>query len=85
MDVTGLTERRERKRAKREIMNAREVKTSRGEKENTNDGYGSNDKKKQKVPAGLALMHGFASISVGKSRLTVRKSLSSVGVLPNLA
>jgi len=84
-DVTGLTERRERKRAKREIMNPREVKTGKGEKENKNDAHGSNDKKKQKIPAGLALMHGFASVSVGKSRLTVRKSSSSVGVLSNLA
>ncbi|KAI0002963.1 hypothetical protein BJV74DRAFT_563075 [Russula compacta] len=54
-------------------MNPREVKVdTRGEKENRNDERkGSNDKKKHKIPAGLALMHGFSSTSVGKSRLTI--------------
>jgi hypothetical protein len=73
-DVTGLTERRERKRARQEIMNSREERAgTRGEKENKKDA--KNDKRKQKIPAGLALMHGFSSASVGKSRLTVRKTL----------
>jgi hypothetical protein len=62
-------------------MNPRKAKAStRDEKENENDAKsGSVDKKKQKIPAGLALMHGFSSTSVGKSRLTVRKIYSGVG------
>ncbi|KAI9510469.1 hypothetical protein F5148DRAFT_1179618 [Russula earlei] len=55
-------------------MNSGEVRAcSRGEKENRNDVKKSNDKKKQRIPAGLALMHGFASASVGKSRLTIER------------
>jgi hypothetical protein len=59
-------------------MNPREVKAStRGEKENKDDAKsGPDDKKRQKLPAGLALMHGFSSASVGKSRLTVRRSFN---------
>lgn len=80
-DVTGLTERRERKRARREIMDPREDRAgTRDEKENKKDA--KNDKKKQRIPAGLALMHGFSSASVGKSRLTVREKSSMVGILP---
>lgn len=75
MDVTGLTERRERKRARQEIMNSREDRAgTRGEKENKKDTKNEpNEKKKHRIPAGLALMHGFSSTNVGKSRLTVRK------------
>jgi hypothetical protein len=63
-------------------MNPPEVKAStRAEKENT-DGTksGLDDKKKRKLPAGLALMHGFSSACVGKSRLTVRQGTSIVGL-----
>jgi hypothetical protein len=61
-------------------MNPREDRAgTRDEKENKKD---ANDKKKQRIPAGLALMHGFSSASVGKSRLTVREKLSMVGILP---
>ncbi|KAH9999449.1 hypothetical protein BJV77DRAFT_959334 [Russula vinacea] len=68
--LARLTERRERKRARREIMNARE--DTRGGKENKKDARDEpNDKRKQRIPAGLALMHGFSSASVGKSRLTI--------------
>lgn len=76
MDVTGLTERRERKRARQEIMNSREDRAgTRGEKENKKDTKNEpNEKKKHRIPAGLALMHGFSSTNVGKSRLTVRKT-----------
>ncbi|KAH9978079.1 hypothetical protein BGW80DRAFT_792564 [Lactifluus volemus] len=50
-------------------MNPRKAKANtRDEKENEN---GPVEKKKQKIPAGLALMHGFSSTSVGKSRLTM--------------
>lgn len=83
MHATGLSERRERKRARREIMNPREVKVdTRGEKENRNDEKKGPNDKKHKIPAGLALMHGFSSTSVGKGRLTVRTSSSIVGVSP---
>jgi hypothetical protein len=63
-------------------MNPRKAKVNtRDEKENESDTKsGPVDKKKQKIPAGLALMHGFSSTSVGKSRLTVRKSYSGVGI-----
>jgi hypothetical protein len=58
-------------------MNARE--DTRGGKENKKDARDEpNDKRKQRIPAGLALMHGFSSASVGKSRLTVRKQSSMV-------
>jgi hypothetical protein len=56
-------------------MNPREDRAgTRDEKENKKDAKNElNDKKKQRIPAGLALMHGFSSASVGKSRLTVRE------------
>jgi hypothetical protein len=74
--VTGLTERRECKRARRDIMNSREDRVgTRDEKENKKDTKNEpNEKKKHRIPAGLALMHGFSSTNVGKSRLTVRKT-----------
>jgi hypothetical protein len=63
-------------------MNSRE--DTKGEKENKKDAKNEpNDKRKQRIPAGLALMHGFSSASVGKSRLTVRKKSSMVGCLPH--
>lgn len=76
--VTGLTERRESKRARHDIMNPRENRAgSRGEKENKKDRKNElNDKKKHRIPAGLALMHGFSSTNVGKTRLTVRENSS---------
>ena len=63
-------------------MNPREVKANtRAEKENKDSAKsGPDNKKKQKLPAGLALMHGFSSASVGKSRLTVCKSSSKFGL-----
>ena len=75
-DVTGLTERRELKRARQDIMNSREDRAgTRGEKENKKDRKNEpNERKKHRIPAGLALMHGFSSTNVGKSRLTVRKT-----------
>jgi hypothetical protein len=84
-DVTGLTERREGKRARKDIMNSREDRAgTRGEKENKKDT--KNEKKKHRIPAGLALMHGFSSTNVGKSRLTVCKTHPWLGFhLVNLA
>lgn len=75
-DGTGLAERREGKRARKDIKNPREDRAgTRGEKENKKDTKNdSNEKKKHRIPAGLALMHGFSSTNVGKSRLTVRKT-----------
>jgi hypothetical protein len=62
-------------------MNPRE--DTRGEKENKKDARNEpNDKRKQRIPAGLALMHGFSSASVGKGRLTVRTKLSMVRIFP---
>jgi hypothetical protein len=60
-------------------MNPQHVRAgTRAEKENNDDAKNCpNDKKKRKLPAGLALMHGFASASVGKSRLTVCNCLVS--------
>jgi hypothetical protein len=87
-DVTGLTERREGKRARKDIMNSREDRAgTRGEKENKKDTKNEpNEKKKHRIPAGLALMHGFSSTNVGKSRLTVRKTHPRLGFhLVNLA
>ncbi|KAI0269277.1 hypothetical protein BC834DRAFT_865652 [Gloeopeniophorella convolvens] len=71
--LTRLAERRQRKRAKREIMGARDEATSnaKGEKENKMVPSKEPKGKKQKIPAGLALMHGFSSTSVGKNRLTI--------------
>ncbi len=72
-DMTGLADRRERKREKREIMNPREAKPSTAtRKERKNNATSGPTNKKQKIPAGFALMHGFSSASIGKSRLTVR-------------
>ncbi|KAH9045708.1 hypothetical protein EDB85DRAFT_1908035 [Lactarius pseudohatsudake] len=75
--VARLADRRERKREKREIMNPREKPrtTTRKERED-NATSGPTNKKKQKISAGFALMHGFSSANVGKSRLTVEPSLN---------
>lgn len=56
-------------------MNPREDRAgTRGEKENKKGTKNeNNEKKKHRIPAGLALMHGFSSTNVGKSRLTVRE------------
>lgn len=67
-------------------MNPEEVKAGKkSEKENKDDAKNTrNEKKKQKLPTGLALMHGFSSTSVGKSRLTVRSTAWHT-ILSNLA
>lgn len=73
--LARLADRRERKREKREIMNPRDAKPSRKERKDNATG-GPTNKKKQKIPAGLALMHGFSSANVGKTRLTVEPPLN---------
>lgn len=58
-------------------MNPREDRAgTRGEKENKEGTKNepNEKKKKHRIPAGLALMHGFSSTNVKKSRLTVRKA-----------
>ncbi|KAI9448330.1 hypothetical protein H4582DRAFT_80991 [Lactarius indigo] len=76
--VARLADRRERKREKRVIMNPREDEPSTTTRKERKDNAtsGPTNKKKQKIPAGFALMHGFSSASVGKSRLTVEPPLN---------
>ncbi|KAF8627191.1 hypothetical protein AX15_004509 [Amanita polypyramis BW_CC] len=69
----GLKERRDRKRTKRAVLNP---PTS--NKENDRDDS-CQTRKKSKVPAGFALMHGFTATNVGKERLTVKPPVS-IGV-----
>ena len=79
----GMNARRERRREKREIVNPKKRKVSperdSGEDEPDEGGKESKKKgakpKKQKIPAGLALMHGFSATNVGKSRLTVSEPI----------
>lgn len=69
--LTGLQERREKKRTRREIMRP-EGKHS----DDDSDWSKENLKPKhlmRKLPSGLALMHGFTATNVGKNRLTVRR------------
>ncbi|KAJ7904439.1 hypothetical protein B0H14DRAFT_2662872 [Mycena olivaceomarginata] len=66
--VARLAERRERKRMKRAIVQPKEPSEP-----------DTASRKKPKVPAGLALMHGFTATNVGKNRITL-KPPSNVGV-----
>jgi hypothetical protein len=72
--ILGLTERRERKRAKRAIVEPKKSVVSEDDdgsplpKEKTSK---TKKGKASKVPAGFALMHGFTATNVGKNRLTV--------------
>lgn len=69
----GLTERRERKRAKRSIIQPKEVSVDEDKAENPICKKKTSKKDKQsKIPAAFALMHGFTATNVGKNRLTVR-------------
>lgn len=77
---SGLAERRERRRAKKAIV-APKPKSPESDSEEESDtqrrrrtGKSSKKTKKSKglnMPAGLALMHGFAATNIGKNRLTV--------------
>ncbi|KAF7983850.1 hypothetical protein HWV62_18166 [Athelia sp. TMB] len=88
--IARLSERRERKRAKREIVKPRELSTS--QQSDADDDDPDDDtlapkskskaaakkkhsklkkEKKNKVPAGLALLYGFSAGNVGKNRLTL--------------
>lgn len=82
VDNKGLADRRERKRAKKDIVNPGRVEKPVSE----DDGCSSNRRtrpksgdmkeklRKTKVPAGLALMYGFNAKNVGNNRLTVSRS-----------
>ncbi|KAF8351529.1 hypothetical protein F5887DRAFT_212977 [Amanita rubescens] len=70
-----LKERRERKRKKRAIV---EPQTS--DKENDkNESRRQTRTRNKKMPAGFALMHGFAATNVGKERLTIKPPVN-IGV-----
>ncbi|KAJ6515968.1 hypothetical protein C8R45DRAFT_958227 [Mycena sanguinolenta] len=80
--VARLAERREKKRVKRAIVQAKEPSEPDTVSSNDNNKKGAKGKakaKKPKIPAGLALMHGFIATNVGKNRLTL-KPPSNVGV-----
>lgn len=89
----GMNARKERRRERREIVNPKKRKDS--PERNSEDGSKSGGdtatgkkpkkkggkNKKQKIPAGLALMHGFSATNVGKSRLTVSNIYDSGTIL----
>jgi len=75
----GMTERRERKRAKRAIVQPLSDLESEqdggsyvGRGKASRRAKGSRNNKKQQLFTGLALMHGIPATNVGKRRLTVR-------------
>ena len=76
-----MTERRERKRTKRATVQGKNNQETDGEERENEDkssrrragkGKKHEGNKKPNIPAGFALMHGFAATNVGKNRLTVR-------------
>lgn len=75
--ASGLTERRERRRAKKAIMEPKQsssVHSSDNQKDDKAKRRENSKKTKNKgvnVAAGLALMHGFSAQNIGSSRLTV--------------
>ncbi|KLO16324.1 hypothetical protein SCHPADRAFT_995152 [Schizopora paradoxa] len=91
-----LDERKERRRVKREIVNPKEVHETDEESDNkpkqsdkrkartskrvNKDEDHQLGKGNKKLPAGLALMHGFNATNVGKQRLTVGNIASNSGV-----
>lgn len=78
----GLAERRERRRVKKAIVDPKLDPLTSGEDEEIERQCGARRKSKAKagkglkMPAGLALMHGFTAANVGKNRLTVRSTSS---------
>jgi len=70
--LKGLEERRERKRAKKNIMNPKSHSDS--DEHDTEPQVKQKKGKalsKAKIPASLALIHGFLATNVGKNRITV--------------
>ncbi|KIM90715.1 hypothetical protein PILCRDRAFT_811175 [Piloderma croceum F 1598] len=72
-----LTERRERKRAKRAIVHPKELEDDENENCSPLPEKKTKKAKKSKIPAGLALMHGFIATNVGKNRLTLKPGLGA--------
>ncbi|KAI0649996.1 hypothetical protein C8Q79DRAFT_941858 [Trametes meyenii] len=81
--IRRLSERKKRKRKRKEITDPRPVAPSEGFQDSSSDagdyrkGAGRVSKKGKKgkghnMPAGLALMHGFSATNVGKNRLTMQ-------------
>lgn len=73
----GLAERRERRRAKRAIVQPKptsedEEESDQSSKKRTKKDKMSKKMKKGDIAAGLALMYGFTAPNVGSNRLTVR-------------
>jgi hypothetical protein len=80
--IIGLAERKERKRSRQAVLKPAMVQAA----SQCADSAKADDKTKgkkilnkkavqgkvPKIPAGLALMHGFSATNVGKNRLTVR-------------
>ncbi|KAF8076308.1 hypothetical protein FPV67DRAFT_1471262 [Lyophyllum atratum] len=81
--ATRLKERRDRKRSKRAIIkpttDADTESETLSERNIAKKGETKKSNAKARIPAGLALMHGFSATNVGSGRLTVRPSLN-VGV-----
>lgn len=86
MQISGLAERKERRRAKRAVLkpasnvvtrDAVDVAVGHQSATPTKPSSSRREKSKAKVnklSAGLALMHGFSAQNVGASRLTVSES-----------
>ncbi|KAG2077498.1 hypothetical protein BDR04DRAFT_1088546 [Suillus decipiens] len=79
-----LSERRERKRVKRDIVKpdtnvAMHISSPASEGEDNNLKIARKAGKQRSGAAGLALLHGFSATNVGKNRLTL-KPLASLGV-----
>lgn len=76
---TGLAERRERRRAKKAIVDPKpDPPASNVYSHDSDDGKKKSSGKRGKglnIPAGLALMHGFSATNIGKNRLTVNAPL----------
>lgn len=74
----GLAERRERRRAKKAIVDPKPDSLASSASDNESDSKRKRKETKAKktkrlnIPAGLALMHGFSATNIGKNRLTVR-------------
>ncbi|SJL01929.1 uncharacterized protein ARMOST_05253 [Armillaria ostoyae] len=69
-----LQERRERRQVKRAIVQNKENDTCSevSDKDPTGCKKGKEKQDKNKVPPGLALMHGFSATNIGKNRLTTQ-------------
>jgi hypothetical protein len=74
--IPGLAQRRAKKRAKRDItkpedLNALERNSSNKKPASASKCRTGSEKKKTKLPAGMALLHNFSAANIGQKRLTV--------------